>query len=285
MGGFLLVAITILTDTMCDVPRHYAEKYNIKIMPLLVNFGEESFRDGIDITTEEFFERLQASEKLPTTSQINPPQFESVFFEEIGKNNTIIGILGSSKLSGTYNSAIIAKNNIGSDRIYVIDSEAVTLGAGLLVIKAARLAEMGKTPEEIVNEIEASKKRLKQFFIIGNLKYLYKGGRISLSASVIGSILNIKPIITTVEGKLEMLEKTRGVRKAISIVMDMIKDNGWTLDEKVIGINHTLCPEHADYIEELIKMQYKPKEIIRGQVGSVVGTHAGPGCVALHFEL
>ena len=168
------MAITILTDTMCDVPQYYVEKYNIIVLPLLVNFGDESFRDGIDITADEFFKRLESSEKLPTTSQINPPQFESVFLDEIGKNNTVIGILGSSKLSGTYNSAMIAKNNIESDHIHIIDSEAVTLGAGLLVIKAARLAEMGKTAEEIVNEIEAAKKRLKQFFVIGNLKYLYK---------------------------------------------------------------------------------------------------------------
>lgn len=279
------MAITILTDTMCDVPQEYVERCNIRVLPLLVNFGEESFRDGIDITADEFFKRLEASEELPKTSQINPPQFESVFREEIGNNNTVIGILGSSKLSGTYNSAIIAKNMVDNDNIHIIDSEAVTLGAGLLVIKASRLAKEGRTAEEIVNEIEEAKKRLKQFFIIGNLKYLYKGGRISLSASVIGSILNIKPIITTVDGKLEMLEKTRGIKKAISMMMDMIKDNGWTLDDKVIGINHTLCPEHMDYIEELIHIQYKPREIIRGEVGSVVGTHAGPGCVALHFEL
>jgi len=279
------MAITILTDTMCDVPREFVEKYNIKVLPLLVNFGEESFRDGIDITVDEFFKRLETSQELPTTSQINPPQFESIFKEEIGKNNTIIGILGSSKLSGTYNSAIIAKNTIADDNIHIIDSEAVTLGAGLLVIKAARLAQEGRKAEEIVEEIEEAKKRLKQFFIVGNLKYLYKGGRISLSASVIGSILNIKPIITTADGKLEMLEKTRGVKKAISMMMDMIKDNGWSLDDKVIGINHTICPEYADYVEELINMEYKPREIIRGEVGSVVGTHAGPGCVALHFEL
>lgn len=279
------MAITILTDTMCDVPREFVEKYNIKVLPLLVNFGEESFRDGIDITADEFFKKLETSQELPTTSQINPPQFESIFKEEIGKNNTIIGILGSSKLSGTYNSAIIAKNSIADDNIHIIDSEAVTLGAGLLVIKAARLAQEGRKAEEIVEEIEEAKKRLKQFFIVGNLKYLYKGGRISLSASVIGSILNIKPIITTVDGKLEMLEKTRGIKKAISMMMDMIKDNGWSLDDKVIGINHTICPEYADYVEELIHMEYKPREIIRGEVGSVIGTHAGPGCVALHFEL
>lgn len=279
------MAITILTDTMCDVPYEYVDEYNIKVLPLLVNFGEESYRDGIDMTTADFFKKLEVSEELPKTSQINPPQFERVFKEELANNNTIIAILGSSKLSGTYNSAVIAKNNLDSKNIHIIDSQAVTLGAGLLVIKAARLAEEGKTEKEIVYAIEEAKNRLKQFFVIGNLKYLYKGGRISLSASVIGSILNIKPIITMVDGKLEMMEKTRGVKKAISLMMDIIKSNGWTLDDKVIGINHTLCPEHVEYIEEIINKYYKPKEIIRGEVGSVVGTHAGPGCVALHFEI
>lgn len=126
---------------------------------------------------------------------------------------------------------------------------------------------------------------MKQFFIIGDLKYIYKGGRISFSTSVIGSILNIKPILTVKDGKLEMIEKSRGIKKAISILLNMIKDNGWTLNGKIIGINHTLCPEYADYIEEIIKDEYHINEIIRGQVGSVVGTHAGPGCVAFYFEL
>ncbi|MCQ1528376.1 DegV family protein [Lutispora saccharofermentans] len=279
------MAVTILTDTMCDVPQKFADEYNIRVLPLTVNFGEESFRDGIDITADEFFKRLESSGELPKTSQINPPQFEAVFKEELGKGNAVVAILGSSELSGTYNSAVIARNNLESHNIFVIDSRAVTLGAGLLVIKAARLAHEGKSAEDIVDDIEEAKDRTKQFFIVGSLKYLYKGGRISLSASVLGSILNIKPIITMADGKLEMMEKTRGIKKAISIMMDNIKTNGWTLDGKVIGINHTLCPEQADYIEEIINMSFKPKEIIRGEVGSVVGTHAGPGCVALHFEL
>lgn len=192
---------------------------------------------------------------------------------------------GRYYVCGTYNSAVLAKQQLGNDNICVIDSEAVTLGAGMLVIKAARLAEEGKSAEEIVRIIGESKKRMKQFFIIGDLKHIYKGGRISFSTSVIGSILNIKPILTVKDGKLEMIEKSRGIKKAISILLKMIKDKGWTLNGKIIGINHTLCPEYADYIEEIIKDEYHINEIIRGQVGSVVGTHAGPGCVAFYFEL
>lgn len=279
------MAITILTDTLCDVPNEFVEKYNIRVLPLTVNFGEESYRDGIDITADEFFRKLEDSEELPKTSQINPPKFESVFKEELKRNNTVVAILGSSELSGTYNSAVIAKNNLESHNIYIIDSKAVTLGAGLLVIKAARLADEGKSVEDIVKAIEEAKNNMKQYFVIGSLKYLYKGGRISLSVSVLGSILNIKPLITVIDGKLEMMEKTRGVKKAIAIMMNTIKNNGWTLDNKVVGINHTVCHEYAEYVEETINKLYKPKEIIRGEVGSVIGTHAGPGCVALHFEL
>lgn len=279
------MSICIMADTMCDVPSEFVDRYNIKVMPLTVHFGEESFLDGIDITAEEFFERLDKADELPKTSQVTPLEFIKVFNEELEKGNNVVAVLGSSHLSGTYNSAVLAKQQLGNDNIYVIDSEAVTLGAGMLVIKAARLAEEGKSAEEIVRIIEESKKRMKQFFIIGDLKYIYKGGRISFSTSVIGSILNIKPILTVKDGKLEMIEKSRGIKKAISILLNMIKDNGWTLNGKIIGINHTLCPEYADYIEEIIKDEYHINEIIRGQVGSVVGTHAGPGCVAFYFEL
>lgn len=279
------MSICIMTDTMCDVPKEFVKRYNIKVMPLKVHFGEESFLDGIDITAEEFFERLAKADELPKTSQVTPLEFVKAFSEELEKENTVIAVLGSSHLSGTYNSAVIANEQLENRNIHVIDSEAITLGAGMLVIKAARLAEEGKSAEDIVRIIEESKKRMKQFLIIGDLKYIYKGGRISFSSSVIGSVLNIKPILTMTDGKLEMIEKSRGVKKAISILLDMIKDKGWTFNDKIIGINHTLCPEYADYIEELIKDEYHVKEIIRGKVGAVVGTHAGPGCVAFYFEV
>lgn len=277
--------ICIMADTMCDVPAEFVKRYKIKVMPLKVHFGEESFLDGIDITVEEFFERLVKADELPKTSQVTPLEFIKAFNEELEKGNIVIAVLGSSHLSGTYNSAVLAKQQLGNENIHVIDSEAITLGAGMLVIKAARLAEEGKSAEEIVRIIEESKKRMKQFFIIGDLKYIYKGGRISFSASIIGSVLNIKPILMVKDGKLEMIEKSRGIKKAISILLNMIKDKGWTFNDKIIGINHTLCPEYADYIEKQIRDEYHVKEIIRGQVGSVVGTHAGPGCVAFYFEV
>jgi DegV family protein with EDD domain len=279
------MAVKIITDSMCDVPADMAERYNIKIMPLTVHFGDESFKDGIGISKEEFYNKLEACEELPTTSQVPPIEFLTTFKEELDKGNEIICINGSSQLSGTYNSALLAKGQLESDKIHIIDSEGVTMGAGLLAIKAARLAEQGMTLAAIEVEIRISVKRMKYFYIVDTLKYLHKGGRISLSASVLGSILNIKPILTIKEGKLEMIDKARGIKNALSATFDIIENNGWSLENKVVGINHTISPKNFALLEQYLTKNYKVKEIIRGEVGSVVATHAGPGAVAIYFEV
>ncbi|MHB1393399.1 MAG: DegV family protein [Clostridia bacterium] len=279
------MGIRIITDSICDVPKEYVDRYSIRVMPLTVHFGDESFKDGIDLTLEEFLAKLEKAEVLPTTSQVPPVEFLEAFREEISLGNKVISIHGSSQLSGTYNSAVMAQEQIGGGDIKVIDSTGITLGAGMLVIKAARLAEEGLEAEKIVLEIEDSKQKLKHMIIVNTLKYLHKGGRLSLSASVLGSILNIKPILTVVHGKLELFGKARGIKKAIATVIDTIKDNGWTLDGKVVAINHIADLEHRKMLEDELMGEFNIKEIIRGEVGSVVATHGGPGAVALYFEV
>ena len=279
------MGIRIITDSICDVPKDYVERYNIRVIPLTVNFGDESYKDGIDLTLHEFLTKLEKAETLPTTSQVPPADFLEVYKEEIASGNSVISIHASSQLSGTYNSAVIAKEQMAEEHIHVIDTTAITLGAGMLVIKAARLAEEGMAQEEIVKEIDAGKQKLEHMIIVDTLKYLHKGGRLSLSASVLGSILNIKPILTVVEGKLELFGKARGIKKAIMAVLDTIKENDWTLDDKVVGINHIADLPHMKLLEEELKKRYNIKEIIRGEVGSVIATHGGPGAVALYFEI
>lgn len=278
------MSISIIVDTLCDVPKVFLKKYNIIVMPLTVHFGEESFLDGVDITAEEFFSKLEKASELPKTSQVTPIEFIKTFSNEIEKGNKVLTILGSSKLSGTFNSAVLAKEEMKSSDIYIIDSEAISLGAGMLVIKAARLIEENKPIEEIFNLIQIAKKRMKHYIVLGSLKYIYKGGRISLSASVLGSVLNIKPILTVIDGRLDMLEKTRGMKKAVTTLLNIIENNKYDLNNKIIGINHSVYPEFADYLEEKIRSKYAVKEIIRGEVGSVIGTHAGPNCIAIYFE-
>ncbi|HWR60450.1 MAG TPA: DegV family protein [Clostridia bacterium] len=278
------MGIRIITDSMCDVPKEYVERYGIRVMPLTVYFGDQSYKDGIDLTLEQFMAKLEKAEELPTTSQVPPVEFIEAYREELASGNSIISIHGSSQLSGTHNSAMLAKEQLGGADIHVVDTMGITMGAGMLVIKAARLAGEGMAPEEIAREIEASRERLKHMIIVDTLKYLHKGGRLSLSAAVVGSILNIKPILTMKEGKLELFDKARGMKKAIAVVLDTIKENGWTLNGKIIGINHIVDLEHMRLLEEELKREYDIKEIIRGEVGSVVATHGGPGAVALYFE-
>lgn len=278
------MGIRIITDSICDVPKEYAERYGIKIMPLTVHFGDHTYKDGIDLTLEEFIAKLEEAAELPTTSQVPPVEFIEAYKEELSLGNKVISIHGSSQLSGTYNSALIAKEQVGETDIHVVDTMAITMGAGMLVIKAARLAAEGMEPGAIVKEIESSKERMKHLIIVDTLKYLHKGGRLSLSASVMGSILNIKPILTVENGKMELFDKARGIKKAITIVLDTIKENGWTLNDKVVGINHIVDPEHMHMLEDELKREYNIKEIIKGEVGSVVATHGGPGAVALYFE-
>jgi DegV family protein with EDD domain len=278
------MGIKIITDSMCDVPLEYIKRYGIRVIPLTVNFGDETYKDGIDLTMEEFLAKLEKAELLPTTSQVPPGSFLEVFKEETDHGNVVISIHGSSQMSGTYNSAVMARDQLGGENVHVIDSMAITLGAGILVIKAARLAEEGLSPEEIVKEIEDSKQRLKSLLILDTLKYLHMGGRLSLSAAIAGSILNVKPILTVNNGKIELCGKARGIKKSISAVMDMLKENGWSLENKVIGINHIADPQHMKMLEDELRIKYKIKEIIRGEVGSVVATHGGPGAVAFYFE-
>lgn len=279
------MGIKIITDSICDVPRKYVERYGIKVIPLTVNFADESYKDGVELTLEEFLAKLEKSEVLPTTSQVPPAAFIEAYKEEIASGNKVISIHGSSHLSGTCSSAVMVREQIGKEDIHVIDSMGISLGAGLLVIKAARLAEEGLEAEEIVKQIEASRQKMKSFFILDTLKYLHKGGRLSLSASLLGSVLNIKPIITLVDGKLDLFEKTRGMKRAISAVMSTIKDKGWSMDGKVVGLNHIANPEHRDIMEEELKKEFNIKEIIRGEAGTVIATHGGPGAVAVHFEI
>ncbi|HOE57954.1 MAG TPA: DegV family protein, partial [Bacillota bacterium] len=167
------MGIKIITDSICDVPKEYIGRYGIRVMPLTVHFGDESYKDGIDFSLEEFLSKLEKTKVLPTTSQVPPAEFLEVYKKEISLGNKVISIHASSHLSGTYNSAVMAKDTIGREDIYVIDSMGITLGAGLLVIKAARLVEEGLGFEEIAKEIEASRNGVKHMLILDTLKYLH----------------------------------------------------------------------------------------------------------------
>lgn len=278
------MAIRIIADSVSDLPISYREQYQIEILPLMVNFENESFQDGVDLDAETFFLKLKQASKLPTTSQVNPGRFIESFEKIIAQGNEAVVILMSSEMSGTYNAAVSAVEYLGTDKISIIDSRAISFGYGLLVIEAARMAEQGSSREQIVEAITKQTGEMVNLFIVDTLEYLQKGGRLSAGEAFIGNLLSIKPILTIEEGKLKSLDKVRGRKKAFKWILDYLEKNQVDFSDKTVGIFHADDEAHMEeFVLEIIE-RFPPKELIRSNVGTVVGTHSGPGCVAISYK-
>ncbi|MBN2287235.1 MAG: DegV family protein [Tissierellales bacterium] len=277
------MAIRIVTDSTSDLPVSLAEQYNIKVAPLRVNFGETSYLDGVDLKTEDFYHQLTSSKELPTTSQVNPGEFEEIFKEILDQGDEIIGIFIAKELSGTYASAKIAKDTLKSDKVHLIDSRGVTAMISIMCVVASRMAEEGKSVSEIKEKVEHMAEHMKSAFLIDTLTYLVKGGRLSKAQGVAGSLLNVKPIIRVKDGVIDTIHKARGRAKGIKWLIDNIKEEGHDLSNKTVFIVNSNDPELGQKIKAALLAEFTVGEVLETQIGSVVGTHAGPGCGGITF--
>lgn len=280
--------VIIVADSTADVPKAMVEEYGIHIVPMRLSFGNETFVEGVDITVEEFYDRLSKSRELPTTSQTSPSQYVEVYRNLMQQypESSIVSIHISSGMSGTYQSALLAKTMIEEERgedtdITVIDSLCATYGFGLQVVLAARMAKAGASVEAIKAEVDRVGKARQLYFLVDVLEYLQKGGRIGKAAAILGTLLNIKPILSVDdEGVIYAVDKVRGHKKAVSRVIELfVKDYG---DQKDINIAVCDCvnPEGAEEILRLMGEHFTIHEVVRTSIGAVVGTHVGPGTVA-----
>lgn len=275
--------IELITDSTSDISQEEAAKLGVRVLPLTVNFGEESFRDGIDITNADFYQRLRAAETLPTTSQINPDAFVTVFQEVLDRGNQAVCIFISSELSGTYQSAVIAKEMLGSDDIFVIDSRHVAISLSLLVCEAVRLRDKGLMAAELAGEISALREKLRLYAVVDTLKYLKMGGRISAATAVVGGVLGITPIIAIQDGKVESAGKSRGRKAGIQWIYDRVAEEGIDLSRPV-GFVHTDCPEALEAMEAVFAdTAAQVPAVYRKEIGAAVGTHAGPGAAGIGY--
>lgn len=277
------MGIRIVIDSTSDVTDEIIEKYNLKMVPLTVNFENESFLDKVELSSAEFFEKLEKSEKLPTTSQVSPGSFVEAFSEILLEGDQVLGIFLASEFSGTYDSARIAKDMIGSDNIRIIDSRSVCLGTFSLILEAIRLVNEKKTIDQVVSELEQTKEKIVAIAGLDTLKYLEKGGRLSKGQAVVGSILNIKPVIEIKDGKLAVIEKIRGKNKTIKWIDEWIEKNNYDLSDKTVLLFHARSYDQLKALRETIEQKYKIKEIIEQEIGPVIGTHAGPGVLGISF--
>ncbi|NLJ32976.1 MAG: DegV family protein [Firmicutes bacterium] len=276
------MSVIIVCDSTADLPRELIKEYGIHIVPLKVHFGEKEYKDGVDITPKEFYEKLQASDVLPTTSQPSPGEFAESY-ENILKmgGSTIISIHISAHLSGTYRSATVAKSMLPEADIEVIDSKQASTVLGLIVLEAARAAKSGKTKEEILALIGEMVEKIKVFFMVDSLEYLEKGGRIGKAQAILGSMLNIKPILTLEEGIIVPAAKTRGRAKGMEQLLLKMKSEIGTGKQARMAIMHAIEYDGMETLRDRVRNKWQPEELIVSDIGPVIGTHVGPGTIAL----
>lgn len=274
--------IRIITDSTCDITLEEAESLGIDIIPLTIHFENKEYRDGIDITKEAFYDQLKKCSQLPTTSQASPIVFEDIFEKYTANGDEIVGIFISSELSGTFQSASIAAANIESRNIFLVDSRNVSIGTAVLVREAVKFRDNGLSAEQIATACECLTDRIKVVAMVESLKYLKMGGRLSQTSALVGTLLHINPVISIVDGKVEVIGKTRGTKSAYTAMINYIKANE-------ADCSHVFIYGHADAkasMEEFVRRsQEYTKECTTayGEIGAVVGTHLGPGAVGIAY--
>ena len=277
------MSVRIIIDSTADV--NAAIKNRLTIVPLTIHFGDEEYVDGVTITHKEFYEKLIESDVLPSTSQATPAAFSDVFEEIVAAGDSAVVLTIAAKLSGTCQSATIAASEY-PDRIFVVDTETVAIGAGILAELALQLADDGMSAADIAKRITEERKNVRLIALLDTLEYLKRGGRISKAAAIAGGILSIKPVISVKDGEIVVLGKARGSKHGNNLLISEIQSAGGVDFKKPLmlgytGLSDTLLMKYLKDNEAL--WQEAGGDLPIAVIGSVVGTHAGPGAIAAAF--
>ncbi|GAA0775379.1 DegV family protein [Clostridium subterminale] len=276
--------VKIITDSTCDLPQDLVKSLGVHVIPLQVTINNNTYLDGVDIDVETFFQEMEKTEELPKTSQIPPAKFESIYKEYIHEEYEIISLHLSSKMSGTYQSALIAKDMVGNDKIHVIDSQNVTSGLGILVLKACKLRDEGKGAKEITSIINDIIPNIKSTLNFQSLDNLVKGGRLSKATAFVGGLLGIKLNLAVENGEMVVRDKVRGSKKALKCLIDYLDQCGISQDVTPIVLNATVDEENRSVLNGIIDyLKEHNIEFIESEVGCVVGTHSGKNACGIFF--
>lgn len=277
--------IRIITDSASDLTAAHEAAMNIDIIPMKITFGEEEYRDGVDLTHREFFEKLIETDIFPKTSQINPFEYAKVFQACVGQGDDVVCITLSGTLSGCYQSACIASEEF-EGRVYVVDSENAALGERILVELAVRLRDQGLSAKEIAQVLESEKKNICLIALLNTVEYLKKGGRITPAVAAACNLLAIKPVIAIKEGQIELLGKAMGSRTANNKLTEYIKKAGEIDFEKPLVLAYSGLSDELlqKYIRDS-EMHYKGhlETLPITDLGATIGSHIGPGAIGLAF--
>ena len=279
----------ITTDNNSDLPEKYLKDHGVGCMYLSYSMDGKNYTHGNFLPEHEFYEAMRNG-SMPTTAQVNPENAKALLEPYLKEGKDILHIAFSSALSGTYNSSRIAAEELMEEypdrRIIVVDSLSASLGQGLLVWLAQQKKELGQTLEDVADWVEKNKLKMVHLFTVDDLNHLYRGGRVSRTTAIVGSMLNIKPVLhVDNEGKLTAIGKVRGRKKALQELIKLMdeKIGSFGADCDTIFISHGDCEQDAQYVAAKVKEKYNIKNIIINQVGATIGAHSGPGTMALFF--
>jgi DegV family protein with EDD domain len=276
--------IAIVTDSSASIPQNLLDKYDIKVAPLLLLWGDKHYEDGVDIQTNEFYEKLETSDILPTTSQATIAKFTEIFKDLIEQGYDILTLVLSSKLSGTLDSAINAKKAFPDANIELVDTLSISTPLAMLVLMAARAARDGASLQECKTLVETASKKIKIYFAVDTLTYLHKGGRINGAAKFLGTALGLKPILELRNGVIEGVEKVRTSKRAHARLIELVENElGDNKSPEFIGIISANAPGASEFLLSEVKKRFNAKEIVIGSLTPVIGAHTGPGTVGIGF--
>lgn len=281
----------IVTDSCCDLPYTYIEENHIDMIPMTITINEIDKKDDLAKTKQyDAFYQSILEGAMPKTSQINAYEYKEVFLKHLKEGNNVLYIGFSSALSGCVNSARMAMEEIQEEnseldaQVKVVDSKCASMGQGLLIYYAVEQFKQGKSLEEVVMFLEENKLRLNHWFTVSDLNYLFRGGRVSRTAATVGSLLQIKPVMhVDDEGRLTPVEKVKGRKKSLKVLVEKVKENIKNPEEQVVFISHGAALEEAEVVKQMIMEECQVKDVWINFIGATVGSHSGPGTMAIFF--
>ena len=277
--------IKIVTDSAADIPKSIAEELDIEILPFMINIDGKQIVADKNLTPQEFYKMVENCVEIPSTSQMSPADLEDIY-RKIGAENTIIHITMSARGSGINNTSNLVAGQLNDEGfdITVIDSGKFTMIIGDTVIKAAKMARNGASKQEIIDFANENYARDTAYFLVDDLTFLKKGGRIKATTMAISKVLDIKPILFINDGLVEATRKVRGLKKSLSVLVDFIEERMENPEENEVMILDSDAPDKVEAIEEMIQERIKPKAITYAKIGPVITCHAGPGLVGVYFK-
>ncbi len=271
--------VKIVTDAEANLAPELMDEYDITTMPLWLHFGDEAYQEGVNITREQFYERLTQGKEFPKTSQASVGQFIELYQPIIDAGHEIVSIHLSSDLSGTYQSALGAAAQFPGGKISVVDSRLATVAQAVVVWRAAEWAAAGLGREEIVTRLQPMCKHIKVFFVVDTLEYLRKGGRIGGAAALLGTLLQLKPILTLSEGKIDAYDKARTRKRGLARLKELVLEAAEGNTGVDLGVVHVMCPDAAQTLADKLIAELQPKRVVFDLMGPGVGAHVGPGMI------